>query len=206
MAYSGHALVVGDALRGMGTPLLGYCDLEEKANDPLGLRYLGPETSYYSSGGPGKYFVAVGDNRLRRIISERLDALATASPAAIHPSAYLGFGVGVDELSLVAAGALVQPLAQIGRGAIVNTGAVVEHECRLGDFTHVGPNATLAGNVRVGGGSFVGAGAVVLPNVTIGRGAVLGAGAVLTKDIPDGGTWVGNPARPLISRSGAATK
>ena len=41
----------------------------------------------------------------------------------------------------------------------------------------------------------VGTGAVILPGVTIGVGAIVGAGAVVTRDVPDGATVVGNPAR-----------
>jgi acetyltransferase-like isoleucine patch superfamily enzyme len=41
----------------------------------------------------------------------------------------------------------------------------------------------------------VGTGAVILPGVTIGAGATVGAGAVVTKDVADGETVVGNPAR-----------
>lgn len=43
----------------------------------------------------------------------------------------------------------------------------------------------------------IGAGAVILPGLTIGENAVVGAGAVVTKDVPDGVTVVGNPARKL---------
>lgn len=43
----------------------------------------------------------------------------------------------------------------------------------------------------------VGTGAVILPGVTIGVEAVVGAGSVVTRDVPDGATVVGNPAREL---------
>ena len=43
----------------------------------------------------------------------------------------------------------------------------------------------------------VGTGAVILPGVTVGVEAVVGAGAVVTRDVPDGATVVGNPAREL---------
>ncbi len=43
----------------------------------------------------------------------------------------------------------------------------------------------------------LGTGAVILPGVTIGAGAIVGAGAVVTRDVPDGVTVVGNPARPI---------
>ena len=43
----------------------------------------------------------------------------------------------------------------------------------------------------------LGTGAVILPGLTIGSGAVVGAGAVVTRDVPDGATVVGNPAREV---------
>ena len=46
-------------------------------------------------------------------------------------------------------------------------------------------------------GASLGSGATILGGVRIGRDAVVGAGAVVTKDVPDGATVVGNPARVL---------
>ena len=45
--------------------------------------------------------------------------------------------------------------------------------------------------------AWIGAGATVLPGVSIGRHAVVGAGAVVTKDVPDYGVAVGNPAKVI---------
>ena len=49
--------------------------------------------------------------------------------------------------------------------------------------------------VLVGACSLLGAQVVVLPGVRIGRAAVIGAGSVVTKDVPDGATARGVPAR-----------
>jgi acetyltransferase-like isoleucine patch superfamily enzyme len=52
---------------------------------------------------------------------------------------------------------------------------------------------------RVKHGASIGSGAVILCDVTIGEKAVVGAGAVVTKDVPDGATVAGSPARVLAS-------
>lgn len=44
-------------------------------------------------------------------------------------------------------------------------------------------------------GAWIGAGATILPGVTVGRHAIVGAAAVVTKDVPDYGIAVGNPAK-----------
>ena len=51
------------------------------------------------------------------------------------------------------------------------------------------------GPILVRYGASLGAGAIILPDVTIGRFALVGAGAVVTKDVPDHGLVLGNPAR-----------
>lgn len=44
-------------------------------------------------------------------------------------------------------------------------------------------------------GASIGANATIICGITIGRYALIGAGAVVTRDVPDFGLMVGNPAR-----------
>lgn len=46
-------------------------------------------------------------------------------------------------------------------------------------------------------GAFIGAHCTILKGVTIGINAIVGAGSVVNQSIPDGETWMGNPARPI---------
>ena len=53
------------------------------------------------------------------------------------------------------------------------------------------------GPVRVGKGSVVGAFATVRPGVTIGSKATVGFNSYVNRDVPDGETVGGVPAKPL---------
>ena len=55
--------------------------------------------------------------------------------------------------------------------------------------------------VRIGADVWIGGGAIILPGVTVGDGAVIGAGSVVTRDVGNGQTVTGNPARPHHPKS-----
>ena len=50
-------------------------------------------------------------------------------------------------------------------------------------------------------GASIGTSATILCGITIGERAIIGAGSVVTRDVADGETVVGNPARPLSKKS-----
>jgi sugar O-acyltransferase (sialic acid O-acetyltransferase NeuD family) len=95
----------------------------------------------------------------------------------------------------MAAGAVINPDARLGMGVLVNTAATVDHDCIIEDGVHLAPGVHLAGDVRIGEGTFIGIGTVARQGVRVGRGCVVGAGSVIVRDLPDGSTAYGVPAR-----------
>ncbi|HZA25007.1 MAG TPA: DapH/DapD/GlmU-related protein, partial [Dehalococcoidia bacterium] len=51
--------------------------------------------------------------------------------------------------------------------------------------------------VHIGRYVWIGGGAIILPGVTVGDDAVIGAGSVVTRDVEEGSTVVGSPARQV---------
>lgn len=148
------------------------------------------------------FFVAIGDNWTRSLITKQLLAIdANIEFAnAIHPDAVIGRNVVLGRGVMVMAGSIINADSTIGDFTIVNTKSSVGHECVLEDFCSLAPNSTLAGNVRIGGHSAISPSATILNGRTIGEHSVVGAGALLLEDVGDLCVYYGLPAKFIRSR------
>jgi len=121
--------------------------------------------------------------------------------ALIDPYAITASTSHVAGGSFINAGCIVGAEVSMARHALINRGATIGHHVRIGECASVGPGAIVGGLAVVERGAMIGSGAIILAKVKIGAFAVVGAGAVVTRDVPNGMRVVGNPARPLETRS-----
>ena len=138
--------------------------------------------------------VAIGDNRNRRTITERLIGAGERLATAIHPFSSIAPSATVGEGSMISAGAVVLPRAVIGRGALLNTKASVDHDSVIGDYAHISAGATVGANVRIGEETLIAVGASVISGCCVGARTVIGAGAVVVRDVSDDVVAFGVPA------------
>ncbi|WP_079505315.1 acetyltransferase [Mesobacillus jeotgali] len=141
-----------------------------------------------------KFFVAIGNNTVRKKIVERLGFPEEFYATLIHPTAQISSDAIVGPGSVVMPCAVVNSDAQLGAHTIINTCAVVEHDSKIENFVHISPNATVTGNVTVREGAQIGASATVIPGMEVGKWAMVGAGATVIHHIPANSTAVGVPA------------
>ena len=136
--------------------------------------------------------------------------------AHVMKGARLGVDCNVGEHCFIEKGAVLGDRVTVKNGVAVWEGVTAE------DDVFLGPNAVLTNDLRprsklrherVGTtllkrGASIGANATILCGVTVGQFAMIGAGAVVTRDVPDYGLVLGNPARLAghVCRCGARLK
>jgi sugar O-acyltransferase (sialic acid O-acetyltransferase NeuD family) len=132
----------------------------------------------------------------RKDLFEKITRQGFSCPTLQHSSALKSQGVSLSSGVQIMTGTILQPGSKVLENTIINTGAILEHDCAIGSHAHIASGAVLGGNVTVGECSHIGLGAKILPGIKVGDSVTVGAGAVVTKDVPDGLTVVGVPAKP----------
>lgn len=181
-----------DSFRQVGEQTLGYPVLGSEAELPILLSPMDIQG----------FFVAIGDNAVRRRVAESILQMLPQLPAitAVHPSAQVARGAVIGAGTAVMAGVTINTDSQLGRFVIANTHTSIDHDCHIGDFATIAPGAVLGGGVKVGVGAIVSLGAQVIHNISIGEHALVGAGATVVRPVEPFGVAYGNPARTVRQR------
>ena len=103
----------------------------------------------------------------------------------IHPGATIGKGLFIDH----GMGVVIGETAEIGNDVVLYHGVTLGGTGKDKGKRH----PTVADNVVIGSG------AKVLGPINIGKNAKIGANAVVLRDVPEGATAVGSPARNIIA-------
>ncbi|SFK72111.1 UDP-perosamine 4-acetyltransferase [Paenibacillus sp. 1_12] len=193
----GHAKVIIDILKSdPEVEIIGCTDTHAKGT-VSGIRILGDDTilqDLYLSG-IRHAVIAIGDNAERKRLASKAACIGFRYVNAISRFAYVSASVQLGVGIAIMPGSVIQPDAQIGDLAIINTNASIDHDCKIGALCHVAPGVTLSGRVVTGEGVFLGTGAKVIDGMHIGEWSIVGAGAVVVNALPDHCLAIGVPAR-----------
>ena len=193
----GHAKVILDIARKNEISIDGLLDDAEHLWNTgfYTCRVLGSYEKLKSGLADSSFLISIGNNAIRKRVVNSLNSPSFFS--LIDPSAKLSPSVRIGTGSCIMPGVSINADTKIGQHCIINTNSSIDHDCIIEDYVHIAPGVNLCGGVTVGEGSLIGVGACAIPGIKIGKWCTIGAGSVVTKDIPDGATAVGNPAKVL---------
>ncbi len=142
-------------------------------------------------------FLAIGDNRLRRKLWNKVCELGLTLPNLISPHAIVDANAALGSANVICARAFIGPETMVGENNLINTAAVLEHNVRIGNHCHIGPSSTVAGQSIIGDSCFLGAGATIINKVELASNIMIGAGSAVIHNIPIQGVYVGVPSRKI---------
>ena len=153
------------------------------------------------------------------VAASRIESGAEVGPNALVEDSVVETDAKVGPFSRVRAGSRIERDAYVGTHAEIKA-SIIGRASKVGHFSFVG-DAVLGAGVNIGAGAVtanfdgesvqqteigdeasIGAGTVLIAPVKVGTGARTGAGAVVTRDVPDGATVVGVPARTTAVTDG----
>ncbi len=193
----GYSKSVIDAVDYFNYELIGFIDEFATHYEHLGYPVLGKSLDDIENAEKNFYFIAIGNNEKRKIWYDRLVERGLRLINVVDKSAIVSPRATIGNGCFIGKRAIVNSKAIIGNDCIVNSNALAEHGSCLKDHVNLSTGAIINGDVVIGTGSFVGSGSITIGQIHIGEWSTIGAGAVVTKDVGDGVTAVGVPARVI---------
>ncbi len=107
----------------------------------------------------------------------------------------IGNNVEIGANCQIAKGVLSDTL--IDDGCKINGLCFIAHNCHLEKNVWITGDTMLCGSIHVKPNTTIYSNVIIREQSTIGERVTIGMGSVVTKNVPDGETWVGVPARKL---------
>ena len=199
----GHANVVLEILNAEKKyNVIGFIDDDpaKKGEEIKGIKVIGSvkELGYFKDKlGVKGAIVAIGNNHMRRALSEKITEVGLELINAIHPTVIKDPDVEIGKGCYIGQGVILVTGTRIGNCVNIHTGATIDHDNIIEDGANLGPGVHLAGRVKIGRDAFLGTGAIVIPDGSVGENSIIGAGGVVIGKVPPNVTAVGVPVKVI---------
>jgi len=149
-----------------------------------------------------KVIGGIGSPASREVVINKARDIGYDFETIIHPNVEISEWVTIGEGVVICAGCIITTNIILGDHVQINLDCTIAHDVVIGDYATLAPGVHISGNVHLGKGAYIGTGANIINGVenkplVIGNDSTVGAGACVIKDVPDGDTVAGVPAKSI---------
>jgi sugar O-acyltransferase (sialic acid O-acetyltransferase NeuD family) len=139
--------------------------------------------------------LCAGRGSARAALARRLRLDESRYATVVHPGVDVPANCAIGAGSIVLAGCVLTADVRVGRHVVAMPHVTLTHDDVVGDHATLCAGVTLGGGVEVGQRAYLGMSSSVRERCRIGADATVGMGAAVVRDVPEGETWIGVPAR-----------
>lgn len=139
--------------------------------------------------------VAVGEPQYRELLTKKFENAGVRLATIIDNTSVVSPTAFIDDGCIICEYCTVHSNVHIGKSALIQPYCCVGHDIDFGDYSVMSATCTPGGGSSFGKRVYMGMNASSKEKIQIGNDVIIGMGAAVFKDIPDGMTVIGNPAR-----------
>ncbi|MFF2857185.1 NeuD/PglB/VioB family sugar acetyltransferase [Peribacillus sp. NPDC058002] len=144
------------------------------------------------------YIVAIGNNKVRSEIMDKINSTGGLTPTLIHPKAVISDSAKIGKGVYIHGNTYIWTKTNISDYCIISPNVVIAHHSSLGKACLISTLSGVGASITIKDNVFVGMGSTLVTGVSlVGEGSIIGAGAVVLKNVEKECVYAGIPAKKI---------
>lgn len=143
------------------------------------------------------FICALGDPKWVRYYTDLIERKGGKFISLISPLASIGQNTQIEDGCIIPKYVVISPDVKIGKHTAIGVFSNIGHDVTIGECCHLGAYTFLGGRSIIGTQVTIHPRSNILPDKKIGDHSVIGAGSIVIKNVKEGETVFGIPARKI---------
>lgn len=185
----------------LGYEVKGFYDEDDEKQKEIvmGIRVIGKFSKLSENEiKDNSFIVAIGNNKIRHKIMEKINKFNGITPTLIHPRAIISESAIIGKGVYIQANAYIWTKVKISDFCIISPNTVIAHHSTIGKACLVSTLTGVGASINIEDKVFIGMGCTIVTGMhTVGENSIIGAGAVVLRDVDENSVYAGVPAKKI---------